>query len=119
VFVNPDQSSHAKSLICFIENSPNQLNKGTQIQSVVKSLQAASQSPPTELNNNISLLVNQNDQISNILSEFHSKGKLQGKILDFTVRHFRYLYLLYAKSIVVLDFKDLLSSKMNSSASDL
>lgn len=35
------------------------------------------------------------------------------------MRHFRYLYLLYAKSIVVLDFKDLLSSKMNSPASDL
>ena len=35
------------------------------------------------------------------------------------MRHFRYLYLLYAKSIVVLDFKDLLSSKMDSSASDL
>lgn len=35
------------------------------------------------------------------------------------MRHFRYLYLLYAKSIVVLDFRDLLSSRMDSSASDL
>ena len=85
----------------------------------IKSFQPGSNSSGNELKNNISLLVNQNEQISNILSEFHSKGKLQGRILDFTIRHFRYLYLLYAKSIVVLDFKDLLSSKMNSSASDL
>ena len=97
-----------------------QAGKGaSSVAPLVKGLQAGTAGSTTELNNNISLLVNQNDQISNILSEFHSKGKLQGKILDFTVRHFRYLYLLYAKSIVVLDFRDLLSSKMNSSASDL
>ena len=63
-----------------------------------------------EVSNNISFLVNQSDQISNILSGYHSKSKLLGTILDFTVRQFRYLYLLYAKSIVILDFKDLLSS---------
>jgi hypothetical protein len=62
------------------------------------------------LNNNISFLVNQTEQISSILSGYHSKAKLQGTILDFTVRQFRYLYLLYAKSIVILDLKDLLSS---------
>ena len=75
-----------------------------------------------ETSNNISFLVNQDDQISNVLSGNHSKGKLQGTILDFTVRQchygtnkqeFRYLYLLYAKSIVILDLRDLLNSKVN------
>lgn len=70
----------------------------------------------TEVSNNISFLVNQNDLISNVLSVYHSKGKLQGTILDFTIRQFRYLYLLYAKSIVILDFKDLLRFNQNATA---
>jgi len=72
-----------------------------------------------EQSNNISFLVNQNDQISNVLSVYHSKGKLQGTILDFTIRQFRFLYLLYAKSIVILDFKELLKFKVNSSGNDI
>lgn len=66
-----------------------------------------------ENSDNISFLVNQTEQISNILSGYHSKGKLQGTILDFTVRQFRFLYLLYAKSIVILDIKGLLESAAN------
>jgi hypothetical protein len=91
MFLNPDQKASIKNLIFLIEN--NEPSDGS-----------------VELSNNISFLVNQTEQISNILSGFHSKNMLQGTILDFTVRQFRYLYLLYAKSIVILDIKDLLSS---------
>lgn len=63
-----------------------------------------------EVRNNVSLLVNQTDQIPNLLSGYHAKGKLQGNILDLTMRKFRFLYLLYAKSITILDCKQLLAS---------
>ena len=45
IFVNPNPNQEAKNLICFLEG------------------------------NDISFLVNQNDQIQNILSGFRSKGK--------------------------------------------
>jgi hypothetical protein len=118
IFVNPNQNAIARNLICFVENSMTTSagnlasNAGVDASSEDK---GHSQASPKvlETSNNISFLVNQDEQISNVLSANHSKGKLQGTILDFTVRQFRYLYLLYAKSIVILDFRDLLNSKVN------
>lgn len=66
--------------------------------------------------NNISLLVNQNDEISDILAANHAKGQYIGRIVDFTIRKMRYLYLLYTRSVVVLDFGDVLSSNHGSAA---
>lgn len=66
VFVNPDQHSHARNLICFIENSqspPPQSSKANPLQAVMKGLSSSGPSSYLELSNNISLLVNQNDQI--------------------------------------------------------
>lgn len=96
IFENPNQTQQTKTILCFLETSVTQ-----------------SKDPkpkPVEVRNNVSFLVNQTDQIPNLLSCYHAKGKLQGNILDFTIRKFRFLYLLYAKSVTILDFKDLLSS---------
>ena len=89
LFVSKEKSGKARNLICFLENTPSQAGK----------------------QDNLSMLFNQDDFISSILTPLHLKGKLVGTSLDFTVRNFRYLYLLYAKSIVVLDFSGLLHSQ--------
>ena len=118
IFMNPNQNSIARNLICFVESSMTtsagnlSSHAGADASQEDKGQSQAS-SKVFETSNNISFLVNQDDQISNVLSANHSKGKLQGTILDFTVRQFRYLYLLYAKSIVILDFNDLINSKVN------
>jgi len=104
IFVNPNQNAKEKNLICFVETQTTH-QAGPTSKDTSDDKKA---SKTTEVSNNISLLVNQHEQIPNVLSVYHSKGMLQGTILDFTIRHFRYLYLLYAKSITVLDLKDIL-----------
>ena len=91
VFINPNQNARARNLICFVENTmttsagtlPSHAGADANQEDKVQS-----QASPKvfESSNNISFLVNQDDQISNVLSANHSKGKLQGTILDFTVR---------------------------------
>jgi hypothetical protein len=99
IFENPAKHESARSLMCFVETTT----------SPAGTTGSKDQKPKgSDCRNNITFLVNQTDQIQNVLSGYHAKGKLQGTILDFTTRKFRYLHLLYAKSITILDFKDLL-----------
>lgn len=101
VFKNANRGQQTQNLMCFLESSVVQQ----------PSKDDPKKTKPIEMNNNVTFIVNQNDQIQNVLSDFHQKGKLQGAIQDFTVRHFRYLYLLYAKSVTILDFQDLLDNQ--------
>lgn len=79
IFYNPEKSQKARNLICFVET-----------QYTHQAGMADEKQKPTvvEVSNNISLLINQDDLISNVLSVYHSKAKLQGNILDFTIRKF-------------------------------
>jgi hypothetical protein len=91
VFLNPNQNAIARNLICFVESSmttsAGNLPSNAGVDATTED-KGHSQASPTvlETSNNISFLINQDEQISNVLSANHSKGKLQGTILDFTVR---------------------------------
>lgn len=59
VFVNPNQDSYARNLMCFIENSQTTpAAKSNTIQAAMKSLSSNSGSAAVDVSNNMSLLVN-------------------------------------------------------------
>jgi len=102
IFYNPDSRSRQRSLVCFLETTA---TDGKPIPASEVKAKGKQPAPST----NLGLLLNQTDHVTGLLSHFHAKGKLLGNILDFTVRNFHYLYVLYGKSVAVLDIEDLLA----------